>query len=497
MAAATLSKPKKVDVIDVVRHGEKIVIPEGMAYKDVLTVVQQKMDYDEEVVALSIPIDGYFLFDALVAFHHAIADKYGWASMVPTPGFFGPTPPTMIGVEVGLGETLQVPWGSIALPHVEGLIATGATRKDGRLVFQISGKIKRKHEHAVDDLVSRTKQRLKTDSIYRGQAIRIRFKDDDGDELAMPEPKFLDLRAVREDELIYSDEVMTQVKTNIWTPIERSEYCKSQGVPLKRGILLAGPFGVGKSLTSFVTAKKCVENGWTYIAVDRADELADVLRFAHLYGPSVVFCEDIDRVMRGERTITSDEMLNLVDGIESKSTDLMVIFTTNEVDQVQQALLRPGRLDAVINVTPPDAKAAEKLIRKYGRGLVPEDEDLTKVGRAVAGQNAAAIREIVERAKLYAISLMEDEGPLTITAAALLSTAHGMQEHLRLLQPKEEDKRTPIEKAAGVLAQARIESTKMLSEGGRGLLEDAEDLTLVGATVAPGTGASFNGHRTP
>ena len=48
---------------------------------------------------------------AALEFYKAIQQTYGFTSMVPTPGFWGPTPPTMIGVEISEDETVQIPWG--------------------------------------------------------------------------------------------------------------------------------------------------------------------------------------------------------------------------------------------------------------------------------------------------------------------------------------------------------------------------------------------------
>ena len=460
----TLDKSTRVDLVNIVHQGEKLIIPEAMTIPQVIKALERKQEEENEAVAINTVIDGYFVFDGLYAFHKAIAKKFGWSSMKPTPGFFGPTPPVMLGVQISVDETIQLPWGSIALPGIEGRLETGFEMKEGRVCFKIAGLIKKKHQGIIDDLVVLTREFLKTESIYKGKAFRLRFKDDKGDDLPLPEPKFLDTRPTDISKLVFSDSVMQQIETNLFAPIKKTEAFRRNGIPLKRGVLLAGGYGNGKSMAAVCAAKLCEEHGWTYIAVDRADELAAVLRFSHLYGPVMVFCEDIDRVMAGERSITSDEMLNLVDGIESKNAELMVVFTTNEIQDIQQALLRPGRLDAVISVLPPDAKAAIKLVRQYGGALISPDEDLTSVGILLDGKNAAAIREVVERSKAYAVSLMEENAELTITAEALKATAKGMEEHMRLLAPVQEDKRSAVEKAASIQAESRLEQTRMLLE---------------------------------
>jgi transitional endoplasmic reticulum ATPase len=68
--------------------------------------------------------------------------------------------------------------------------------------------------------------------------------------------------------------------------------------------------------------------------------------------------------------------LNEIDGVESKGKELITILTSNHAENINQAMLRPGRLDAVLSIQAPDAFAAEKLIRLYARGLILERESL-------------------------------------------------------------------------------------------------------------------------
>src|SRR5690606_13329978 len=110
-------------------------------------------------------------------------------------------------------------------------------------------------------------------------------------------------------------------------------------------------------------------------------------------------------------------------------------------------------LHAVIRVNPPDADAAVRLVRLYGRGLIDENEDLSEVGRAMAGQIPAVIREAVERAKLYQMSEMQEGDELRLTASALLGAAEDMAEQLQLLQPKAKDPRSDLEKLGDIIGK--------------------------------------------
>src|SRR5690606_11293521 len=102
---------------------------------------------------------------------------------------FGKTPPQMISVDISHDETVQVPWGRFSLPGLDGYVQTTSSTKDGRVCFHLSGVVKRYSEEVVREFFAEIREYLKTNSIYRGKAIKIRFRDDDGDALEMPEPK--------------------------------------------------------------------------------------------------------------------------------------------------------------------------------------------------------------------------------------------------------------------------------------------------------------------
>jgi transitional endoplasmic reticulum ATPase len=146
------------------------------------------------------------------------------------------------------------------------------------------------------------------------------------------------------------------------------------------------------------------EHGWTFIYIKDASELPRALQFAKQYQPALVFAEDVDRHVTGERTDKMDMILNTLDGIDTKHTEIMVVLTTNHLDQVNQAMLRPGRLDVILNIVPPDAKAVERLVRVYARGRLDGAADLARAGELLAGFTPAVVREVVERAKLGSIS---------------------------------------------------------------------------------------------
>ena len=448
MTQNTLANAKpEINVADIVRHGDKLILPEKMTLGDAAVLIKRRMEYESQKTQVQEAFN-CFPLDGAVQLDWVLNDKYGWAPAVATPGFFRDNPPTLISVAIGPHETKQVPWGRFLLPNVEGHIDCGVTMKGNRYCFQLSATMLRRDEPEVRALFNTLRDRINSHSIYRGKAIRINFLDSDGDAITNPEPTFLDTEAVEPEMLILSEHVYRAVNTSLFTPIRRTADCFANGIPVKRGILLGGTFGTGKTLIAHVASKHAVDAGITFLYIQKAEELPQAIEFARQYqSPAcVIFCEDIDREMDGERDEDMDEVLNTIDGIDSKTSNIIVVLTTNEIGKIHPAMLRPGRLDAVIDVTPPDGPAIERLVRAYAKGALDPNESLVEVGKVLNGNIPAVIAEVVKRAKLAQLALQEPGTMVKmLTASALLESAQTIQAQVELLKPKVVAVRPPLE----------------------------------------------------
>lgn len=451
--------------IQVARAGTKIILPNDpreMSYDEGIETLQRmkkqeaiKVDVFEEVDAF--PLEGAW------ALNQVLKAMFGY--VMQTQGFFGATS-TMVTLEVGHNKKEQVVWGEFQVPGVSGKLHTGVQRKDGQLMFVITGTVLKKEQETIKKIADLTRDYVAANSLYKGKAVRINTVEDNGTyvvDFKQP-PRFLDLSKVNENELTFSDDVHSLVQTNLFTPIEKTQACRDAGVPLKRSVLLEGPFGTGKTLTAFVAAKKAEQNGWTFIYLDRPQALREILIFARRYAPAVIFAEDIDRVVSGQRNQKIDDVMNNIDGLDSKGHEVLCVFTTNEIEKIEPGMLRAGRLDAVITVAPPDAKAAEKLIRIYSKGLVAETEDLTAAGKELAGTIPAFIREVVERSKLFAIGRLQEGETLKLTGEDLRICAVGMKHHISLVNPPKKDALTVGDKLALALADVLQNTEHYASE---------------------------------
>lgn len=417
-------------------EGKEIVLPNTPAPMQVETAIetlerykkQEDQEFDVREHVAGAP------WDTLYAVYRAMQSIYGVVMAESIQTFFGEIKPDFITVKTGVSpeDQIQVPNGKMALPGVEQPVYLQMQR-DGTI---IAGTVRRRDRAILVEIANRARAIIQQDSIYKSKAIRINV-DEDGDLVLSQQPEFLDLSAVHEGQLIHNDDTARLIQTNIFAPLKHTEACRKNKVPLKRGILLEGKYGTGKSLTSRVTAKVATDNGWTFIMLNRSQGLRAAIEFARNYQPCVIFAEDIDRAADREDEDVND-LVNLLDGLISKDMEMMTVLTTNFIENIDKSLLRPGRFDAIISIGAPDAKTAEKILRVYAGNLLDKGEDLGDVGIATEGMIPASIREVVERAKLSMLT----EGRVHLSADDLYISAVGMQHHMKLLEPK------PAEKSA-------------------------------------------------
>src|SRR3546814_122561 len=242
-----------------------------MTLKQAKKLIERRMAYEEEPTAFDEAYD-YFPFDGANALNDVLVEKFGWAPATSTPSFWGDEPPRLISVEIAPGVFKQVPWGRFSLPNIEGHIETGVARKGNRYTFSLTASIRRKDEQTVRSLFAEVRRYLKSRSIYAGQAIKIRFRDDDGKVLKMPEPKFIDTSKIDPASLIYAADVQASVETTLFTPTSRVHDCLKNAIPVKRGVLLGGPFGTGQPMAGTVASRLAAAARVTYVNIPPPDQ---------------------------------------------------------------------------------------------------------------------------------------------------------------------------------------------------------------------------------
>lgn len=459
---------RKYTSVDVARHAEAtIVLPDGMALRTGAAWLRRIDEEQDEFYAVyertaAHPLDG------ANALAEAVSRRYGHARTLTTKSFWGNRPPMELDIQVGPNmPSKKVPWGRIGLPFAandeEQYLETTAASEANRQFFVVRGQMRKRFRDEVNSLLALMKEILDKESIYRGKAIRIDSLTLGDDDLGNPTagaPSFIDVSGASLDKVVLNREVEGELEDYVLTPIRYPSAAATLGIRRKRGVLLHGPYGTGKTLTSQVIAKVATDNGMTFIYSSNPFNLAGVYRFAMQYSPAVLFVEDVDKVVGGPRSTEMNEVLNILDGIDSKTAEVMTVFTTNELGTIHQAFERPGRIDVIIEINEPDAEAAARLVRLYAKDALDPAANMERIGEALAGNIPAIIAEAVKRAQLSALSRAAGlSSDVKITAEDIERASHSLSVTRKLLGQSSEPEQSTMEKMGRSAMEALVQAS--------------------------------------
>lgn len=409
---------------DVVFQGQKFVLPERMDLGSAISFLREKQLEDENEMNFTRTFR-YRPWDGARATMAALRRAFGIVSQRGGHSAAGAPPPELRTIPISATETEQIPWGALGVGHLPGCNLTLGQVKDPDfgMLFTLSAVGPRRYRHHIQGIFNLVEEELGANSMYRGKAF-------DGQEI----PQFLDLSGVDASKVVYTEQVLDSLEADIWALVRYPDQMRKMGLPLKRAVLLEGPYGTGKTLAAYLTAQIAQEHGWTFIyGRPGRDELEDVMATARLYQPAIVFFEDVDSVAHADGVDHVSRMLDILDGITSKGTEIICILTTNHINRIHKGMVRPGRLDAVIHVGALDPPAIERLVHSLvPDSLLAEDVDWTAVGAAMESFMPAFCKEAIDRAMRW--NLARNHGTSTsLTTEDFVAAADGLRPQLELM----------------------------------------------------------------
>lgn len=203
-------------------------------------------------------------------------------------------------------------------------------------------------------------------------------------------------------------------------PVKHKEAYDYAGVQTPKGILLHGPPGTGKTLIAKALAKMTDSN---FISVKGPELLSkwvgesekgirEIFRKARQAAPCIVFLDEVDALVPRRGSSGSDshvtenvvsQILTEIDGLEELH-GVLVIGATNRPDIVDEALLRPGRFDRIIEVPTPDPEAREQILRIHTKNKpLAGDVDMSKLVELTDGFTGAEIAAVSNTAAIAAL----------------------------------------------------------------------------------------------
>lgn len=245
-------------------------------------------------------------------------------------------------------------------------------------------------------------------------------------------------------------EVKETLTESVLWPLTYPDTFARLGVTPPRGVLLYGPPGCGK--TYLVTALAGAGRA-NVLSVKGAELLSkwvgeseravrELFRRAREAAPTLVFLDEVDALapVRGQATDggTADRvvaaLLTELDGVEALR-NVVVVGATNRPELVDPALLRPGRLERLVYVPPPDGPARGEILRAAARDVpLAADVDLPALGEDLAGFSAADCAALIREAALAA--MRESLTATTVTAAHVATARTRVRPSLTPTHPR-------------------------------------------------------------
>ena len=239
------------------------------------------------------------------------------------------------------------------------------------------------------------------------------------------------------------------------------EFLKSPGKFIKlgaripKGVLLEGRPGTGKTLLAKAVAGEAGVPFFTISGSDfvemfvgvGASRVRDLFEEAKKNAPCIIFIDEIDAVARrrgtgmggghDEREQTLNQLLVEMDGFGTNE-GIIVMAATNRVDILDPAILRPGRFDRKITVSPPDVGGREAILKIHARNKkLGDDVDLKQVAQTTAGFTGADLENLLNEAAINTAMADRDYTTQEDIQKAFINVGIGVEKHSHVISEKE------------------------------------------------------------
>lgn len=219
--------------------------------------------------------------------------------------------------------------------------------------------------------------------------------------------RFHEPRTVDRDQVILPDGLLERIERQVSGIAEQREFLRAHHQHLKRGVLLFGPPGTGKTHVINYLLGRLPDFTVVLVSGTAVDKIAQACDIARKLAPALVIVEDVDLIAedRGARGGSHPlllQLLNELDGV-GNDVDVAFILTTNQIEVLERALAaRPGRVDLAVEVPLPDKAGRRRLFRLYAGGLGLDPEVLDGFADRCDGVTASFAKEATRRATLIA-----------------------------------------------------------------------------------------------
>ncbi len=227
------------------------------------------------------------------------------------------------------------------------------------------------------------------------------------------------------------------------------------GGTLPKGVLLIGPPGTGKTMLAKAIAGEADASFFSAHGSDfnevfvgvGAKRVRQIFREAAKHKPAIIFIDEIDCLGKnrkfdsnGELQQTNNALLAAMDGFEG-SEGIVVLAATNRPEDLDEALLRPGRFDRKVHVPYPDMKGRQAILRSHARSRPIADETtLDVIARTTPGMSGADLANLLNEAAILCAQRNGDEIGMADLESSRDKVRYGKERKSMVLTPAEREK---------------------------------------------------------
>ncbi|MFQ5834254.1 MAG: CDC48 family AAA ATPase [Candidatus Thorarchaeota archaeon] len=230
------------------------------------------------------------------------------------------------------------------------------------------------------------------------------------DEISVPQVTYEDIGGLSKE--------IQKIREMVELPMKSPELFKRLGISPPKGVLLHGPPGTGKTLIAKAVAN---ESGANFKTINGPEimskfygeseqKLREAFEDAEKNAPSIIFIDELDSIAPKRAEVTGEverrvvaQLLALMDGLAGRG-QVIVIGATNRVDDVDEALRRPGRFDREIEIGVPDKKGRLEILQIHTRAMpLEEGLDLERLAATAHGFVGADLAALAREAAMQAL----------------------------------------------------------------------------------------------
>jgi SpoVK/Ycf46/Vps4 family AAA+-type ATPase len=325
-------------------------------------------------------------------------------------------------IEVDRGKNIKViDSGFIFMTHKDGWKVVLQCSEWSIDRYKVKLHVRLEQQAWAVDFLSQWKKYAEEHNILRGKKIN---------------PSFRHLELKNEytwDSVILPEKTKAELRRNVDLLFGSLEVYKKNGLTFKRGLILKGEPGTGKTLIGKILCNTLKDVTFIWVTpghLTESDNVKIVCDMARHLAPAVLFLEDVDLYgahrERENRSILG-ELMNQLDGL-IENEFVVVVATTNRAEELEEALRnRPGRFDRVVDVPKPDADCRKKMFTLYTEKLNVAVKDrgrfMDVLVEKTEGYTGAHVKELVNSAIISAI----DNKSLDANDMVVLKPSHFLQ----------------------------------------------------------------------